>query len=283
MIDSRRIFALDIGGTYTKYGMYEDGRFVKKGKWRTEYDESELIKIILSYTDQFKPHCIAVSSGGFWDCEGRSQGFATIPATADGKFVRDIRQLTGCEVKIENDARCAAICHIKRSEKLTDDFVYFAAGSSLGCAVVSGGIVLRGYGNQAGCMFAMPEVCDPNRYVYDCFANTLKSSEEYSSSAKGNFKLVVQNALSGDEKAQKTVDCYCKSVALKAFYATLAYDPQKIIFGGGVMSGKELFSRIKDEFNFLAREVKEKTLPEIVLSEFGEEVNLLGAVCLFEE
>ena len=187
-----KIFVLDIGGTYTKYAYFIDGNIEESGKWNTIYDYDKLIEKVSSTIKPDNLYGIGISSGGFWNKEGISQGFETIECTADGRFVNFLKEKYHCPVRIENDARCASICQKILGDKSINDFVFFALGSSLGCGVVIDGKILRGANNQAGSMFAMPEFFDGQKYISDYFANSLKRSKDYSLGKKAIFVLSVK-------------------------------------------------------------------------------------------
>lgn len=278
-----KIFVLDIGGTYTKYAYFIDGNIEESGKWNTIYDYDKFIEKVSSTIKPDNLYGIGISSGGFWNKEGISQGFETIECTADGRFVNFLKEKYHCPVRIENDARCASICQKILGDKSINDFVFFALGSSLGCGVVIDGKILRGANNQAGSMFAMPEFFDGQKYISDYFANSLKRSKDYSLGKKGDFCFVSEMAKKGDVKAIEIIDKYCQIVALKAYYATLMYDIKTIYFGGAISQNKDLFDKINCEYEKLSTLHSGKKQATLEISAFKEEANLLGAYFLIKD
>ncbi len=99
------IFALDIGGTYTKYAHIDQNRIVEKGKWETVDSFSELTECIDRVICR-PVSFIGISSGGFWAEDGQAIGYETIESTSENNLKKFLAEKYGCPVSIENDARC---------------------------------------------------------------------------------------------------------------------------------------------------------------------------------
>lgn len=269
------VFVLDIGGTYTKYAYYDDGVLTDRGKWATTHNIDTLLQNIDRVCD--KPfNAIGISSGGFWTQDGRGIGYETINSTADGGFVQALRQKYNCPVYIENDARCAILCE-KEFGQGVKNAVFIALGSSLGCGVLINGELLRGHHNQGASMFAMPELFNGKVYHSDKYANSLYMSKFYDKKLKGNFYQVELNAIQGDQRAIKIIDLYVQSVAIKAYYSALMFDPEIIYFGGAISNSDYLFDKIEKKYVEFSQRDKTRLMPLLKRSKFGSDANLLGA------
>ncbi|MGN0571191.1 MAG: ROK family protein [Candidatus Fimenecus sp.] len=275
------IFALDIGGTYTKYAHIENGEIVKKGKWETTDDFSELLgnidRVICKSADR-----IGISCVGFWKPNGDPVGCSTINCIVENPLVKTLSKKYQCPVLIENDARCALLAEAKYGVlKDKQTAVLFVLGSSLGCAIFLDGKLLTGATRQAGAMFMMPEVFDDDTYVFDKAANSIQLTKEYDSSAKrGNMLLLEEKALSGDKKATALLEKYAKTVALKCWYAYLAYDPECIAIGGGIANSSYIFEKIQFHLQVLFTQDTSGRMPKLLRTQFGADSNLLGAALL---
>lgn len=275
------IFALDIGGTYIKYAHIDQNRIVRKGKWETTGSFSALtehIEGVICRPVSF----IGISSGGFWAEDGQAIGYETIQSTSENNLKNFLAEKYGCPVSIENDARCALLAE-KSFGVLQNcqNAVLFVLGSSLGCAVLVNGKLFLGSTHQAGAMFLMPEYYDGSTYRYDQQANSIHLTKEFDPAlVRGDMRLLEDKALHGDPKAKELLESYSKAVALKCWYAYLAYDPEQIALGGGIANSKYITQRIRFYLNgFFVRDKSART-PVLSNTHFGEESNLLGAALL---
>ena len=197
------ILAIDIGGTYTKYGYVCDDKVLSKGKWKTIFSFDELCKKIEELIrDDTERLCI--SSGGFWDEEGNGLGYESIPETAKNNLVKFFKEKYGFPVTIQNDARCALLCEKKHgSLKDCENAVAFVLGSSVGSAVLINGKLYEGAHKKAGMFFKMPESLEP--YTYENFANTVAQTAAYKkafSLESCNMKDIENFAQEGEEAAK---------------------------------------------------------------------------------
>ncbi|MGN0562825.1 MAG: ROK family protein [Candidatus Fimenecus sp.] len=275
------IFALDIGGTYTKYAHMENGEIIKKGKWKTTDDFSELLmnidRVIASSVER-----IGISCVGFWNANGDPIGGSSLNSIVENPLVKTLANKYNCSVYIENDARCALLAEAKYGVlKDTQNAVLFVLGSSLGCAVQLGGKLLSGATGQAGAMFMMPEFYDGDTYSFDEAANSIRLTKAYDATAQsGNMLLLEEKALAGDEKAAALLEKYAKAVALKCWYAYLSYDPECIALGGGIANSSYIFEKICFYVkHFFEKDTSGRT-PELLRTQFGADSNLLGAALL---
>lgn len=278
------IFTLDIGGTYTKFAHIDNSKIISKGKWETTDDFSMLVEnvdnVIASPVDY-----IGISSGGFWDRNGKSIGYETVESTAENNLTKYLSKKYRCPVYIENDARCALLAEKKLGVlKEYKNAVLFVLGSSLGCAVLINGSLYSGATNQAGALFMMPEYYDGSTYQYDRTANSILLTKEYDASLyRGNMLLLEEKALHSDEKAIRLIDDYSKAVALKCWYSYLMYDPEAIALGGGISNSTYITDRIKFFLNRFFEKDKSQRKPLILNTHFGADSNLLGASLLIND
>lgn len=272
------IFTLDIGGTYTKYASIENGEIINKGKWETTNSFEDLVENIEKVICDSAEY-IGISSGGFWDKDGKSIGYETVESTSEKHLTKFLSDKYNCPVYIENDARCAMLAEQKLGT-LQDckNAVLFVLGSSLGCAVMINGSIYKGTTNQAGSMFMMPEYYDGEDYRFDKSANSIAVTKKYDSElSSGNMLLLESKALDGDEKALRLIEEYANTVALKCWYSYLAYDPECIALGGGISASQYITEKIKVHLNCFFENDLSNRKPMVISARFGNDSNLLGA------
>lgn len=272
------ILSVDIGGTYIKYGYVTGDRVDEKGKFKTIFSFPELCR---KTAELVKPGTerICISSGGFWTPAGVSLGYETIPEMGTHNLVEYLKNRYGIPVTIQNDARCALLCERRYGVlKGCKDGVLFVLGSSVGCAVLLDGKLYEGARKRAAMFFKMPERLDP--YKYECHANTVVQSANYSAAfglSACNMQNIEAFADGGEPKAREILQNYAQAVAKKLLFARLAYDPEKIVLGGGIVNSSRIFSDIRAEYGDLLRLTGEKDDVPIVKTAFGEDSNLVGA------
>ncbi|MGN0521420.1 MAG: ROK family protein [Eubacterium sp.] len=275
------IFTLDIGGTYTKFAHIDNNKIIKKGKWET----TDNFQLIIDKIDSVicpDVEYIGISSGGFWDKDGKSIGYETVESTSENNLKKSLSKKYDCPVFIENDARCALLAE-KKYGALKDykNAVMFVLGSSLGCAVMINKELYSGNTNQAGAMFMMPEYYDCDTYRFDKSANSIALTKKYDPSLNmGNMLLLEEKALSNDESALSLIEEYTRAVALKCWYAYLMYDPECIALGGGIAKSKYIVKKIQEHLNSFFKIDKSTRIPLILNAQFQEDSNLIGAALL---
>lgn len=272
------ILAIDIGGTYIKYGYVSGNTVEGANKFRTEFSFPKLCeKIDVLVNDNVTR--IAISSGGFWDDNGESIGYETIGEMRENNLVEYLKKKHNLPVTILNDARCALLCEKEYGAlKGKENAVVFVLGSSVGCAVMVNGKLYRGNHKKAGMFFKMPESLYP--YVYEKNANTVKLANKFwDGNTNGKtIKEIGEESAKGDEKALEYIKNYSNAVALKLFYSKLMYDPEIIAIGGGISQNDYLIENIMNSYKNLLHECGENDDTPIAKTSFGEHSNLIGAV-----
>lgn len=272
------ILTIDIGGTYTKYGYVCADKVFEKGKWKTVFSFDALCEKIKPLV-KANTEKICISSGGFWDKNGNSLGYETIPETAKYNLVQFLKEKYKIPVFIENDARCALLCEKKYGAlRNCENAVLFVLGTSVGSAVLADGKLYAGAHKTAGMFFKMPESLEPYRYEYA--ANTVTQANIYKdqfSLACCNMQDIEAYAVSGEPAAQKILSAYAKAVAKKILFAKLLYDPEKIVIGGGIANSQNILDDILKAYRDLLHTVDEEDNCPIEKTVFGENSNLIGA------
>lgn len=272
------VLAVDIGGTYIKYGYVYGNTVEGANKFRTEFSFSKLCeKIDVLVNDNTER--IAISSGGFWDNNGESIGYETIVEMRENNLVEYLKNKHNVPVTILNDARCALLCEKEYGAlKGKENAVVFVLGSSVGCAVMINGKLYRGNHKKAGMFFKMPENLYP--YIYEESANTVKLANKFwNGNADGKtIKEIGELSEKGDEKSLEYIKNYSDAIALKLFYSKLMYDPEIIAIGGGISKNDYLTENILKSYRQLLKECGENDDIPVAKTTFGEHSNLIGAV-----
>lgn len=272
------ILAIDIGGTYTKYGYVRGSEIYDKGKWDTIFSFEQLVEKIecLMRGDVDR---IAISSGGFWEPDGICRGYETIGEMRSHNLVQTMKKKYALPVTIQNDARCALLCERAYGTlRGIRNAALFVLGSSVGSAVLVNGTLYEGAHKKSGMFFKMPERTEP--YTYEQAANTVRQARLYQEQfalPDCNMRFIEEQARSGEAAAQNILKQYACAVAQKLLYARLTYDPERIVLGGGIANSDAILSDILEEYRGLLTIIDEPDDIPVVRTAFGEDSNLIGA------
>lgn len=206
----------------------------------------------------------------------------------------------GLPLRVENDARLALLgeCYAGAAQGETD-VVMFTLGTGIGGVAMMGGRLLRGKHEQAGVLAGHVPVTLHGRRC-TCGAVGCAESEAsgwalplvardwpgFASSALAsgpiNFENLFACAASGDPVSRQLVDRCLNVWAAAAVAAIHAFDPELLVYGGGVMKSADLI------LPFLEDYVSTNTWTpwgkvRVRAAELGNDAALLGVLPLFQQ
>jgi len=212
------------------------------------------------------------------------------------------RQRFGVDLRLENDAHAALLGEWRHGAgQGSDDFVMLTLGTGIGCSVLIGGRPLRGKRFQAGvlgghlianplggasCAACPASGCyeaesaaqslDREARAHPAFAGSALAAE-----ASIDFAAVFRLAAAGDEVAAAVRDRCIRHWAALAISLVHAYDPDRIVVGGGVPESEDarpVLAAIQREVNRHAWIVD---AVEIRAARLGNQAGIIGAASLF--
>lgn len=194
---------------------------------------------------------------------------------------------------IENDARCATVGEWQfGAGKGSDNLVMITLGTGVGGAAIIEGKLLRGKHFQAGCLsghFTINYQGDPcncgNIGCVESEASTWRLPEKarshmlFSSSQLSAFDVIdyrrVFELASGDELSKILVNQSLDAWSAGIINSIHAYDPEKVILGGGIMRSYEVI------LPYIRKKVEQHAWTpwgkvEIVAAQFPDDAALYG-------
>lgn len=202
-------------------------------------------------------------------------GQVTISAAIEGWSQVDLpgrlAELFPCDIKVENDARLAALAeHERGAAQGANDVVFLHAGRRTGAALIVNGTVHRGFGGAAGEVGVHPAA------HWGAAADILHNCPVVPAgiSKRDAARHTFGAARAGDPVAIEAVERYADDLAFGASTMVLTLDPEIVVLGGG-------FSRAADVLVPLLRSRLEEIclrMPDFRGSILGEESVALGAV-----
>lgn len=305
------VLAADLGGTQIKLGLLEGGRLSASDALPSHSDRG-LLERLPALKEAFAR--LAASRGlalGAFEGVALAVPFLVDPKSGEilaqfGKFTDapglDLRSWSrrelGLPLALENDARMALAGEWKHgSGRGADNLVMMTLGTGIGTAAVVDGRLVRGRHSQAGSLAGHMVVSLGGR---SCGCGNPGCAEAEASTAslpdlarrwpgfgdsalsrEGaiNFERVFGLASGGDPVAQGLVDRCLRVWSTLAVNLVLAYDPERLILGGGVMASASVIVPA------LQRHLEERTqnAVQVVPAELGNHAALHAGEWLLQE
>lgn len=204
------------------------------------------------------------------------------------------KSIYGGEFYIDNDARMSTVGEWKYGAgQGCDNLVMVTIGTGIGCGVVIEGLLLRGAHHQAGCLgghlvadyrgrkcscgnIGCVEASASSFFLNDIVReNSNVSSDFYADYAPFDFKKIFTLSREGNNDAI-IIRNECMDIWAAGLISLIhAYDPEKIVIGGGIMRSADIIvPYIQNRVNNLAWTPWGKI--EIVASELMDNSAILG-------
>lgn len=303
-----KILAVDLGGTHATCALVEEKRILASET--VSLPDSSSLSDALSVIELplRRMHSNGNASGiGFGFC-GLVDSRHTRIASTNGKYVDAVsldlsawaRMRFGLPLRLENDARLALLGERYAGAAQGEaDVVMFTLGTGIGGVAMIEGQLLRGKHEQAGVLGGHAPVTLTGRR---CTCGGLGCAESeasgwalplvarswpgFASSALASRKLDFENLFScaadGDSVAKEIVS-HCLHVwGAAAVSAIHAFDPELLVYGGGVMKSADAILPFLEEYVRVNAWTPWGTV-RVRAAQLGNQAGLLGVVPLFEQ
>ena len=284
-----KILSMDIGGTFIKYALWEDGSLAPTRQLPTRAelgpkplldtlaklgaDYPDIQAVGVSFASQMDPH-----TGSITSATDTFPGFSGVPL---GLMLS--RQL-GVPVTVDNDVNCAAIGEgVVGAAQGCEDFLCLTYGTGIGGAIVLGGKLHYGAAFAAGEVGHMTLHAGGKR----CSCGRQGCYEAYASTAALISRVQEAHGLTLDGreicaryKAQtpgitETVEGWIDDVCSGLASCIHMLNPPLVVLGGGIMEDRTLFGRVQAR---LKSELLPNFRPVAVRSaQLGNRAGMLGA------
>ena len=293
----KNYMVFDIGGSSIKWPVItENGDFKENGSIKTPDNKEGFFQSLENITNEMKEKFnvegIAISAPGAVDSvTGIIGGLSAIPYIHGPNFKEILKESTGLNVAIENDANCAALgeCWLGAGKE-NNDMAFIVCGTGIGGAIVKDRKLHVGVHKHGGEFGYCSVSCTFDEEGVKCLswskagstiqlANNvakLKGMEEGSLTGLDVFELCEK----GDEIALKEVDKYYYTMAVGIYNIQYTYDPEVIILGGAISEREDYVNQINKHMEYLMKNTSlEGTIvPSIKKCKYGNDANKLGAL-----
>lgn len=202
----------------------------------------------------------------------------------------DLQTRLGVDVELENDANCAALAEVwKGAASDVNDCCFIVSGTGIGGAVVKNKRIHKGqhlHGGEFGYMIADFNFETKEMETWSHVGSTVAVVR-----AVAKAKGVDVSTLDGreifdhyheDSDYEKAVDKFYYVLANGIYNLQYAYDPEKIIIGGGISVRDDLLDEVNQRLDVIfAHFTHAKIRPVVLTCQYHNDANLLGALYHF--
>ncbi len=285
-----QILALDLGGTFVKYGIVTDkGEILQSDRKRTPETYDELLKLINDIAEEAnlgsKDICISSPCNYF---NGALRGGSHIQYIVDKDIVTDLKTSYDLNVLIENDGNCAVLCeNWVGNGSDVDNIICLVVGTGLGGGVIIDNKLLKGKHNMAGDIgYMLTEIA------------IKRNGSTTSLGTFGATGMVTRKAMEIDNTITRCEDLFEREITNSDLLAlrsdmvkTLAngiinclyiFDTEKILIGGEISKCKPFIEAIQAEINGIIDLLNGYVYyPKVETTKFNNQSNLIGAGSLY--
>lgn len=279
------LLCIDIGGTSTKFATCRKGKLEKQSSCPTPHSLEGFYRMLderLAYYRTEKLSGIAISSPGAVNKKtGSIEGASALPYIHGFPIRQDLEKRFGLPISIENDANCAALAESALGAgQGASSIAMLVLGTGVGGSLVINGRIHYGahlFGGEFGFM-----VMNERYQTFSELGTVVNMAKRYSQIINDGKsytgKEVLELADQGDPVALKERQVFLQSLAMGVFNIQHAFDPDRILIGGGVSQADFLLPALEAELDKLYQLVSISNLrPQLAVCQFKNEANLLGA------
>lgn len=289
----KKYLCVDVGGSSIKIGLLDETGVIHETKKvsvpPTMEDMYQVIEDAFHSYDDIEG--VALSMPGAVDSEkGVIGGSSAIDYIHGPHIKEELQNRLHVRVEMENDANCAALAEVwKGAASDVDDCCFIVSGTGIGGAVVKNRRIHKGvhlHGGEFGYMIAEFNFETHEMHTWSDVGSTVAVVKNVAK-AKG----IDASSLNGqdifdhyhdDPVYAKYVDQYYYILANGIYNLQYAYDPQKIVIGGGISARSDLLDEVNQRLDVIFKTFTHaKVRPTVFTCQYQNEANLLGALFHF--
>jgi glucokinase len=184
-----------------------------------------------------------------------------------------VNEVAGVPVQLENDARCFTLAEARYGAgRGASDVCGLTLGTGVGCGIMIGGRLHRGFSAQAGEVWRIPLRGRPLEYALSG-AGVVRSYQAAGGAPGVDAAEIASRARAGDDAARTAWRLLGRDVAFACAAIVSVVDPAVIVIGGSLAIAHDLF-----EEGVTSRLSKEQV--RIAYSELGHAAGVIGAAAL---
>lgn len=287
------LLVFDIGGTYTKFGIWEQNTLIASDKFDTPADWPTMKRQLMQTKEHFDATYTiagaAFSVPGAPNPQTRQiEGESLVDYLHFFPIYDELEAAFGVPVTFENDANCAALAEMAHGSAVDVAHALFVIiGTGIGGTVVVNNEIVNGHNQYAGEFGFM--LLNDEEENFGELGTAVALSRRYAkrnqldpSTVSGEEVFALANE--GDNIAKEEVDTFFRYLTRGIYNLTTILNPEKVIVGGGVSNLEGFKERIEQEMDALYERIYPFPYrPQIETATFKSEANLIGAAAHFRK
>ena len=308
------ILAADFGGTTIKLGLVQKGRVSARSRLDACADQPmpERLEAVACEWESL----LQKNGSKIQDFSGVSLAlpllkdpkltrvlgeFGKFPGATEIDFEAWSQSRLGLPVALENDLRVALLGEWAAGAAVgKSDVVMLALGTGIGCAVISGGRLFHGANNRAATLLGHSSVahdgaagrcgnlgCAEDLASTATLANLAQARPDFSGSklacsTKIDYETIFALAVEGDACSLALWQQSLKVWAAVVQNAVLAFDPEVVVLGGGVLRSRDIVIPAIEKHLHRHMPGLPLSIP-VVAAALGDDAALIGGEALFQQ
>ena len=201
---------------------------------------------------------------------------ATLPVPPGFPLAARLRDAFGRDPVMANDAQAAAWGEHVHGAGQGGDLVFLTVSTGIGGGVVTGGRLLVGQGGLAGSFGQLTPLAEDGPRLEDTAAGLWIAAEADAVGTGGDARSVFAAADAGEGWAAAILDLSAARLARLCRNLQLAFDPPRIVIGGGIGLAPGYLGRITAALGDLAPPLR----PTLVPAALGRDAGAIGIAAL---
>ncbi len=283
------VIGMDIGGTSARVALADlQGKILLVCRERTDQSSEAALITQLKRLQQKLCHeakiaqkkllHIGIGTPGVVDPKTRAIGYApNLPVLEAPGFTKRLEDELGVPLSFYNDVNLAALGEkAQGAGQVTDTFIFIGIGTGLGFGLILGGALFEGSKGRAGEFGYLPVSVNQRATLEDTICGAALARSHKEAGGSGDPQIAFAEAEAGVEPGISTIRVLTERLVwLFAALSTLL-DPDKLILGGSI--GRRCAPLLPELRVALGR--SSPIVPELAISQLGDDAGLLGAVAI---
>lgn len=290
----KKYVGIDIGGTTIKVGLVdESGQIVRKQTFDTPQEQTQLIDQLIETIQLVQQdetlQGVGVSVPGVVQADGYLTTAGAVKCLYNVNLKTILEAKLGLKVAIENDANAAAIAEqwLGAAQGMAN-YLSLVLGTGVGGALVINQQIYRGAharSGEFGWMIVEEDDIDVEMGSLNFRGATviglLRRYNQFSTDHLTDARLIFERAAQDEILAQNVLKSYYHSLAKGIINLVVAFDPEKVVIGGGISNNQTFMRELNNEIQRIKavhNSIKTLTLPPVIAAELKNDAGIIGAV-----
>jgi len=283
------VIGMDIGGTLARVALADlQGKVLAVRRERTDQSDEaafidQLKRLQQALCDeakvaQEKLRHVGIGTPGVVNPKTRAIGYApNLPILETPGLTKHLENELAVPLSFYNDVNLAALGEkAQGAGRDTDTFTFIGIGTGLGFGLVLGGELFEGSKGRAGEFGYFPISVNQRATFEDILCGAALSRSHQEAGGSGDPQAAFAEAEAGVEPGSSTIRAFTRHLTWLFTALSTLLDPDKLILGGSI--GRRCAPFLPELRVALGR--ISPIVPELAISQLGDDAGLLGAVAI---